>query len=594
MNRIKRRQNNNIVHQNKKQVTNINTKKSIFENLANEIIYEIFEYIDTYDVYYIFFNLNKRFENLFLNSNLPLQINISTISKSKFEDYHQNIIIPNRHRIDILRLSNPFTVDIIFSPPRIILKFIQLKTLVLDNIDAKYLKNILNHSIHLSKLHSLTIHLIDFIKNSTDFYLQIFRLPKLKYCKIKLSTMDDLTLSTNIFSSIEHLVINTCFPYESFHNLLSYLPQLRYLSIDVIYDCYHKPIDFSPIVLKSLKYISLKLSSMNFNQFEQIVKNFFHYIEVLHITSSNDSEFLNAKRWEKLILSSMSNLRIFDINHSGLVGNNSSIYHDVINEFNSSFWILKQWFFKHQHSWEKGSDSGIFYSTNPYRRKDYKLYCQINKQICLNIQENNLNLVKHLLIGGKQIINNSINYFINVNELTIKDDFKISHHSISTILNQIISLKQLIKLNITHSNFSIEQLMKLLHFTPNLHTIKYFSIFFNGIDLTSIKKIDLSTKNQVKKLEIYHEGCTIEEFQIILNIFPQLEYFKIGMSQNEIEQFIPFLASKTYFKTHSLFFLCISQLRKRFIPELNRLIKSKNLHDNYLIKIVYCDLYLWW
>ncbi|CAF5054351.1 unnamed protein product, partial [Rotaria sp. Silwood1] len=91
---------------------------SHFEDLANEIIYEIFEYLDVYHVYQGFFYLNIRFQNLLINTNLPIQINIPTMSKTNFELYHQNMIKPNKHRIDLLHLSNPFTVDIIFSPPR--------------------------------------------------------------------------------------------------------------------------------------------------------------------------------------------------------------------------------------------------------------------------------------------------------------------------------------------------------------------------------------------------------------------------------------------------------------------------------------------
>jgi len=56
------------------------------------------------------------------------------MSKLTFEHYHRNIVIPNKYRINILCLSNPFTVDIIFSPSCLILKFYQLKTLILENI----------------------------------------------------------------------------------------------------------------------------------------------------------------------------------------------------------------------------------------------------------------------------------------------------------------------------------------------------------------------------------------------------------------------------------------------------------------------------
>ncbi|CAF3960234.1 unnamed protein product, partial [Rotaria sp. Silwood1] len=181
---------------------------SLFENLSNEVIYEIFDYLGIYHVYHGFFNLNQRFNNFFINSNLRIQIDISSMSKSNFEQYYKDIILPNKHRMNYLCLSNAFTVDIIFSPPRLISKFLQLEALVLDNIDTRYLNNILHHLIILPQLHSLTNNLIDFIQNSTLFYLQLFRVPKLKYCKIQFESNDDQQLlprCTDEFSSIEYL-----------------------------------------------------------------------------------------------------------------------------------------------------------------------------------------------------------------------------------------------------------------------------------------------------------------------------------------------------------------------------------------------------
>ncbi len=71
--------------------------RSLFEHLANEILYEVFEYLDFYHVYDGFFDLNKRFRHLLLNSTLPIQINTPTVSKSNFERYYERIIIPNKH-----------------------------------------------------------------------------------------------------------------------------------------------------------------------------------------------------------------------------------------------------------------------------------------------------------------------------------------------------------------------------------------------------------------------------------------------------------------------------------------------------------------
>ena len=76
------------------------SSRSRFEDLANEIMYEIFEYLDVYHVYQGFYYLNTRFKNLRINTNLLIQINIPTMSKTNFELYHQDMIKPNKHRIN--------------------------------------------------------------------------------------------------------------------------------------------------------------------------------------------------------------------------------------------------------------------------------------------------------------------------------------------------------------------------------------------------------------------------------------------------------------------------------------------------------------
>jgi hypothetical protein len=162
-------------------------------------------------------------------------------------------------------------------------------------------------------------------------------------------------------------VINSHFRFGSLNNLLSYLPQLHRLSIDYLDGSYYKDVELTPIVLKYLKYVSIKLHYIRFDRFEKIVKTFFRYVEILRIKTKYDQAYFDAKQWEELIVSYMPNLRIFDINHDSLVRSNPLSYHDLIDQFNSSFWIEKQWFFTHQHDRKGSLNSGIFYSTNPYR-----------------------------------------------------------------------------------------------------------------------------------------------------------------------------------------------------------------------------------
>ncbi|CAF2994053.1 unnamed protein product, partial [Rotaria sp. Silwood2] len=583
---------NNNNNNNKKQKLLVTTNKFHFEILANEIIYEIFEYLDVYDIYYGFYYLNNRFKNLIINSHHPFQVNISTISKSNFEFYHENMIKPNKHRIKILRLSNAFTVDIIFSPPRIICDFIQLEKLIFDNINSKYLNNILKHLIHLPKLHSLILS-IDYIQNPNIIFIHILRLTKLKYFKIKYNeSVLPIDFDECKQSSIEYLIIDSPFRYESFNKLLICLPKLRYLVINYLIGSNYSEIDFNPIILKDLKYISFGIYSINFYQFKKLIKNFFNSIEILHISTYNNSTYSHAEQWEELISFSMPNLRIFDIQNHYTEAIDQFLYLCLSGQFESKFWTEKQWFFEHQHDYHESSNNGIFFSTNPYRRKDHTFYWQFDHNNNLHSQKTNFKSVKHIYICGKRAINNSVIYFPNVTELTIKNYSRTYYGSILTALNQIISLKQLNKLIIDCNDFPIKEFMNLINSTPNLCTLKWN---FQSIDETKSKLIQqseifrsISNTNKIQNLEIFN-CCSLEEIYFVVNLFPKLEYLKTGIYRKEI---VP-ITRCILLKMHHLFYLCITDMSKTCLQKLNILIKSENLLDDYFIKFVDHNLYLW-
>ncbi len=132
-----------------------------FEDLSNEILYDIFEYIDIYDVYQIFFNVNQRFQGLLIDSSVPIQIIITNLSIPNVELYYKNFLLPNKHRINLIHVSNPFIVHTFFLPSYGISKFSKIEILRVYDIKSTYIKNILDFLMDLPELYSLTINVID-------------------------------------------------------------------------------------------------------------------------------------------------------------------------------------------------------------------------------------------------------------------------------------------------------------------------------------------------------------------------------------------------------------------------------------------------
>ncbi|CAF3926627.1 unnamed protein product [Rotaria sp. Silwood1] len=606
-----KRQQNKIIQdypENKKQKLhhqNINIIKSVLEDLANEIIYEIFDYLDIFHVYDGFIDLNKRFKKLLNNSNLPLQVNISTMTKTNFQRCYKNIIIPNRHRINYLRLSNIFTTDIVFSPPRLITQFPQIESLVLENIVYRSFKNISTYLTHLPKLYSLIISFTEKLEYENIPFGTIFSLSNLKYFKITYQETNEYEPHPIYFtdyghSSIEHLVINTRFHVESFNNLLFCFPKLRHLKIDCLRSSYHtanKMNKEEPIVLEHLKSVSLKLDFIDLNDIEDSFKKFFYFVQILQLTTNRYSfECLNAKKWEQLISIHMPNLRVYNVNYHGFGLPNQETFHELVDQFNSSFWISKQWFFTHQHDWQENFNYGIFYSTDPYRSKDYTYYWQSDRQSCPYIRKTNFKSVKHVLIDSKRVTNNHGNYFPNTTRLTLTNNFETPDNLFPMILNRIIPLKNLTKIVIESFSFPLEQIINLIRFIPNLHTLKFNLLCFKKIKTNIIEQSQIfqyvSKTNKIKYLDLDDE-CSLERIQLIMKLFPKLEYMKIGMKKKETNEIVRFILSNNNIQTGPLTFLCMSRLPKRCLKEINILIKSENLVNDYCIKYVDRDLYLW-
>ena len=356
-----------------------NQSITVFEDLSNELIYELFDYLHSHHAFESFYDLNQRFQNFFLHSHHALHVNLSSISKPIFRRYLTQIIRPHPNRIQSLRICNHFAVDIYLFLLPLFNHFSRLEQLIIHNIELEHIEATVNSLFSLPMLSSLVIKSVGLTRISPRIYRTILHLPALKYCHLHINikrNLASLPRATTGSSPIEHLIIDNEVSFNQIGILLSYVPRLRRLSFGQVI-CYGISRTFTNVAtLNYLIDLSLNVRGISLNEFESLVRCYFRQVEILRFTTistwyySREMEHLNAVRWEQIISTNLPNLRIFDFQQKYQSRHhpvNDQEYQTKINEFNSLFWMQHQWFFVLQSYKTKHYKNYLFYSTSPYK-----------------------------------------------------------------------------------------------------------------------------------------------------------------------------------------------------------------------------------
>ena len=311
-----------------------------------------------------FHNLNSRFQLLLNDPSLLLNVNLFS-SKSTFSYCCSDIVAPNLHRISSLRVANPLIIDRFLSTFTLDSSFSRLKALTFDQIKSSNVLSLLRDLASLPCLIHLSLTICNLLKFRNDVYRLLFRLPQLKHCKLEFELSTEcppLNIAENVYSNIDHLIINGGCRLDDLSAILSYTPFLRRLSCRLYED--RSTLTEVPIVPLNLTHVSFELSNISFHRFEYVLRQISLSLRILRIKSSNDDTYFNAARWEHLISKHIPYLHTFDIRHQ--MSSFSNHFCDtrcrpLLNQFTSAFWLERQWFFAHQHH-RKDSTNVVFYS----------------------------------------------------------------------------------------------------------------------------------------------------------------------------------------------------------------------------------------
>ena len=162
-----------------------------FEELANEILIDLFEYIDFLDLFRIFYNLNSRFNQLIFHQYRIYNLNFQKIFKYEFNLLCEKYFLSIYNRIISLYLSNndytPNLFQLFFSYNFNLKKFNRLQLLSIESIHSFSLLNqILLQCQSLPYFTHLSILKCHFKEQDQfdDLIRNIWNLSKLKFCKM--------------------------------------------------------------------------------------------------------------------------------------------------------------------------------------------------------------------------------------------------------------------------------------------------------------------------------------------------------------------------------------------------------------------------
>ncbi len=393
-------------------------KSSMFDLFPNELFYDVFEYLTTYDILYAFKGINTRIDTL-LGKYVKYDLDFKSWPKSKF-DFNCQSIRPEQVRTLILSSADDTCRQIHkFFELFYIRQFINLQSLTLIQITEQELNKIVTKLNHLSKLSHLSIKLVDSL-------IPQITVPSIKYLSISICSM----------SRLQQILLCT--------------PILKYLNVQLIADPTPTSDSFPPTEIRQLKIELVKKSNIAFNDI-QVLFLCMPKLQKFTFIAPKGIAFIHGERWEHLIRTYLPQLKEFHFKIHPHIDNIN--IQQLLGRFQTQFWRKeKQWFI---HC-DLDQPPSIGYTntlwnvhlyTLPY--SDEQFYLSLSTNTITNICKNEYSTIKNLYLSidryyDKKIIERY--YFPNLSSLTIRNLHKL------VSIDNLINLSQIEHLTIEQNN----------------------------------------------------------------------------------------------------------------------------------------------
>ncbi|CAF1086179.1 unnamed protein product [Adineta steineri] len=458
------------------------------ELLANEILFDVFEYLSSVDLFHSFNGLNYRFDNLLLgyfrqNKHFDFRL----IYKEDLNLIRRRYLPLFINEITSIDLSNddtnPNEIDLFISRLYPLHRFNNLHSITLYNIYSieKIIRILddLKHMSHLTHLNFKQNQIQYNPKTLHNIMNTIWSLPNLTHCCLDLISNGNCHIMppTIISCSLKHLSItNFQCDMESLLVLYEHTPYIEYLSVklcDSSNDYPQLPLLYSLTTLNIICEDSFRLVETLLRKTPNLI----------NLTIELNNINIIETKWQDIIQKHLSSLKTFNLQSNFHIDDCDNIEDEIdrmINLYQTYFWIEQhKWFIRCICSSENNSHN-IHLHTLPYKFKNYSINTNeifLIKSTCPQDQQYlKYNSVQNLQYNSSSLddINTNIIQFLNIRYLTLTLPYDNQFQIIIPRFDNLIYLE--IRMDTrTYDDNDLFQLQNLINQTPRLYYLKFYS-----------------------------------------------------------------------------------------------------------------------
>ncbi|CAF1672531.1 unnamed protein product [Adineta ricciae] len=388
------------------------------------------------------------------------------------------------------------------------------------------------------------------------------------------------------------------YSFDEINVIRSYVPKLRFLSITRKHEYPVRYMLFCQIIFHDSTYFSLLGDRVSLEGIEQFVKEHCNRISVLHV--SPIPNIGDREAWEKSIQSYIPHVSTFNFEY-GQSTPCRLTYEFCRLIYTSTFGIaayMEQKFFTHEPMSEACLHE-IFCSSQLHRKKYFELDSRFNVTNFKCHDKVDTNSINHVIIHDPDVISCCSKYFFaKATDLSINHvNFTDKKLCLTDELLRILDLRRLTKLTMNYIEKDFDIFIRLLRLAPNIRTITWESIEKSPKNLLSLVESEdfqlVSQENRIKTITITSR-YTKKMMEVLVHLCPRVQYISIGRSERSLDATVHYLLSEINDATLRLFSLCIREVYQDWMTYWKDQIKAHGVFDDYSIKIIDKNFYLWW